>query len=494
MTISTTPTNIPADLLTCVRDTITAWNSNSESSSQWPTALQIYQIGKLLAKLDEETTVRSSLRQLLNILPESHVLEPLRDGLFHVLETNDSNSNTREECLAAIAEIYHLAPRIPDLTSERVTLLQTTYHESYDTNIVRILALFLLKHQLPWEDYLPLLHQLHEDPTWNDLIDWFQDHAPGWQQTLLEKHPDHADYLQLLWQPTDDVAKVAQISPVSLQHQQATTIVEPGVELQRRIHQVLQVVPDLGEGFVELCLSYYKGDVEQTVAALVDMDHLPPALRLYDRNLPRRRIEGRNKEIEEEEAKQIAKAALQAAQRQQEEDAYMLDMVMRQGAHDEYNDDYDDQYDATEGNRRASDEGLYDNYDAVRTYNRVLKGIVEEQAFWEDDRNTNHQQRASSNTKVAKEDAPAENEKTFRGADKLKGGRIPNAGRGGRSGRDGRPSNKKDTPTESATNGDSSTSNNNTSDNRSKGNQRAKERKLANRREKQKTAAAKRMA
>lgn len=474
----TTSTTLPHEFITCIQDTISEW----KEPSQFPTALQIYHIGKLLSKLPPQSPVRSSLQQLLQVLPCS-ILEQLRDALFHVLEHNHSD---HEEAVAAVAEIYQSSPRIPALTCDQITQLVTT---KCDTRI-SILAMFLLRNQLEWEEYLPRLHLLHESLVWNDLIDWLQDHSPGWQQTLIRAHPEHSDYLQFFFQKEEvTFMPVSMELPPTKQQQQQQLTVEPSMELQRRIHQVLQIVPDFGEGFVEMCLSYYKGDVEQTVAALIDEQNLPPALRLLDRELPRRKVEGRNAAEETEEAKQIAKAALLVAQRQQEEEAYMLDMVMRQGAHDEYNDDYDDQYDETEGNRRASDQGLYDDYDAVRTYNRVLKGIVEEQAFWEEDRNTNHQ-------RVETKGDAAAAEKTFRGADKIKGGRIPNAagGRGGRGGRGrgnvGRGGRGRSKSPENATNGESSAGT--TNDNRSKGNQRAKDRKLANRREKQKNAAAKR--
>jgi hypothetical protein len=217
---------------------------------------------------------------------------------------------------------------------------------------------------------------------------------------------------------------------------QAPAVTKPQDEIQRRIDQVRQVLPDLGEGFVETALSYYKGNVEETLQVLLDDPGRawPASLQIMDRNLPRRHRNVTTAK-EEAEAKLAAKATLRAVLRQQREEAAAVDVVLRSSPatdKDEYNDDYDDQYDDTEGFGNA-DCGLYDDYETVKTYNRVLQGVEQDQAFWEESRNTNR----------SGGDAPKKNqgvgEKDYRGPDKGRGGRVPYAERGGDAGRGGGP-------------------------------------------------------
>jgi hypothetical protein len=74
----------------------------------------------------------------------------------------------------------------------------------------------------------------------------------------------------------------------------------------------------------------------------------------------------------------------------------------------------------------GADSGVYTNYESVRTYNLVLKNVEQEQSFWEESRNTN---RSSGDLKKNKGV-----EKDYRGPDRIRGGRIPDAGRDGESG------------------------------------------------------------
>jgi len=86
-------------------------------------------------------------------------------------------------------------------------------------------------------------------------------------------------------------------------------------ELDRRINQVLQILPHFGEGFVEVALGFHKGDVEATVATLLNHpsdgnsnsnsnsnNNYPTALRVLDPKLPRRKREFRTYQTKEEEA------------------------------------------------------------------------------------------------------------------------------------------------------------------------------------------------
>ena len=87
-------------------------------------------------------------------------------------------------------------------------------------------------------------------------------------------------------------------------------------ELDRRVQQVLQILPHFGEGFVEVALGLHKGEVEATVATLLNhpSDGNPPdssyptALRVLDPKLPRRKREFQAYQTAEEEAIQAEAA------------------------------------------------------------------------------------------------------------------------------------------------------------------------------------------
>jgi hypothetical protein len=116
-------------------------------------------------------------------------------------------------------------------------------------------------------------------------------------------------------------------------------------------------MPDLGEGFAETALSYYKGNMKQTLQVrLDDPSRWPAPLQIMDRTLPRQHRNVTTAK-EEEEARLAARATLRAVARQQREEAAAVDVVLRTSpGTDEFNDDYEDQYDDTEGmggNRRV---------------------------------------------------------------------------------------------------------------------------------------------
>uniref|UniRef100_T1JAJ9 CUE domain-containing protein n=1 Tax=Strigamia maritima TaxID=126957 RepID=T1JAJ9_STRMM len=58
-----------------------------------------------------------------------------------------------------------------------------------------------------------------------------------------------------------------------------------GVELQSLISQVKDLLPDLGDGFIEACLEYYNYAVEDVIHYLLE-DSLPPPLKKLDRLMP----------------------------------------------------------------------------------------------------------------------------------------------------------------------------------------------------------------
>lgn len=252
-----------------------------------------------------------------------------------------------------------------------------------------------------------------------------------------------------------------------------STKVSPEQEIQRRVDQVRAVLPQLGEGFVEIALSCWKADIEATIAHLLDPteSQWPSTLKATDRNLPKRHDKNNVSAAAEAEAKAIAKATLQAVGRQAEYEAQIIDAVMSREEeeekkksrvqnsrhnHDEYDDDYDDQYDDMEGVGNA-DGGLYDDYEAIRIYNRTLKQVVAEQDYWEQSKSTNRspnsQDPDSRNSSIG-ENASQHSAKqtTFRGPDKMRGGRLPGHGAGGRGRSSGRSNGggRTDTPSGNA--------------------------------------------
>jgi hypothetical protein len=223
-------------------------------------------------------------------------------------------------------------------------------------------------------------------------------------------------------------------------------------EIQRRIQQVKDVLPDLGEGYIESVLSHFGGDVARTVAALFDPSSLPPAFQMLDSKLPARRQENAisttTYHLDDQEARDVTKERLISMEREQEAVAYALtNMGISEnnvtGGADEYNDDYDDQYDGMDaGENLGGTGGTYDDVDieTVRVYNRVARAAEQEQDFWEQSRNTNRRGPPSQNihrNKNKKKDASAEEEsneddeggegaggRSYRGPNKIRGGRV----------------------------------------------------------------------
>jgi CUE domain len=328
------------------------------------------------------------------------------------------------------------------------------------------------------------------DAAWCDFVRHQEVRDENWREALVRHHQD-ADNLDddqlaylssILHAPTSDDAdnrdhRLSLRAPPAAASSAAAAIAAPTQapraahesELDRRIRQVRQVLPDLGEGFVEAVLSYYQGDVERTVTSLLQEeadgsshdgstgDGLPDALRSLDWSLPRRarRRRSDSRPDLDEDVIAITKSIVRETDRLHEEEAYALERVgvdddygvnedhAQRAVRDEYDDDYDDQYDDYQPS--VDDKaGASDDYEAVRLYNRALKSVVREQAYWEEERNTNRPQRAkpsggggrTSDDDNAEDAGPSQ----YRGPDKLRGGRVPREHRGGGGGARGRGS------------------------------------------------------
>jgi hypothetical protein len=219
---------------------------------------------------------------------------------------------------------------------------------------------------------------------------------------------------------TDNNATISRTSQTP-----APKAVSAADELERRIHQVKQILPEFGEGFIETALSLYQGNVETTVSILLnDSSQYPTTLSVLDRSLPRRRKERSREEAEEStKARQIVKERVALEATQEEERYKALLYISKQnreaaeqevGTKNEYDDDYDDQYDEIDVKLGGADDGFYD-FEQVKLYNQVVRADEAEDSFWEENRNAN---KLGSNS-------PAGNgEKQYRGPDKIKGGRV----------------------------------------------------------------------
>ena len=218
-----------------------------------------------------------------------------------------------------------------------------------------------------------------------------------------------------------------------------TTKISPTDEVERRIEQIKQILPDFGDGFLESALSINHGDVEATVTCLLqDPSQYPPTLRVIDTKLPRRRgVGNKQKELEEsQQARQLVKervaiedereqerykallyVAEQEEQQVQEENANLGLEVAK--VHNEYDDDYDDQYDDNDHVELGATDSGYMDMDQVRLYNQAAKAEEAESSFWEQNRNTNRQPANNNNS----EGGDGGGGKQW-GPDKIKGGRI----------------------------------------------------------------------
>ncbi|KAL7480620.1 hypothetical protein ACHAW6_013364 [Cyclotella cf. meneghiniana] len=256
-----------------------------------------------------------------------------------------------------------------------------------------------------------------------------------------------------------------------------------------QIGHVRNVLPDLGEGFIEEALKCYNNDVERTIDALLQISddtaanhNIPPRLLTLPKNLPRKLKDlpdhytanvsmhrGATAKEDGREHVERQKQYVKEAERRAEEEAYLVENVSRalgglrvqeigdgrEGQKDfgasnndnEYDDDYDDQYDGVgddggmAGGIGGLDEGLYDvdvhnvhqqygarnEQDMWRQYNKLIKNVDAESQFWEETRNLNRQG-GHKPSKSISNDQNIEEE----GNDGDRKYRGPDKGRGGR--------------------------------------------------------------
>jgi CUE domain len=355
----------------------------------------------------------------------------------------------------------------------------------------------------------------HDASIWMALMQYETETNAEWRDQLLEKYSEeendieneaaapsndrkgsntnliYRDYLETLLVPAESETPPATSPLLSEARPAAEALVATkSIDvLQERIDQIRQVLPHLGEGFVEAALAYKKLNVEATVSALLEDPHKwPTAWRLLDTTLPRRKKDttvASNVLNDDEDLKEITKATIRAQERHQQEEAFAIDAVMQSQARNEYNDDYDDQYDflaednetaavavppsgsmmseaendrepvpeahsrkqqrrrgrgvaSGRGGPNQSNNGNVSRndteYQHILQYNRAMKQVEEENSYWDAQRNTNRSGVQHSGGRGPRDGNEQSTENArYRGPDKLKGGRIPRVdGRGGR--------------------------------------------------------------
>ena len=187
-------------------------------------------------------------------------------------------------------------------------------------------------------------------------------------------------------------------------HDVISTVKEPNAKdvsagLPSMIAQIRDVFPELGEGYVEAALACYRGNVSNTISALLEGGNsLHPQLRHIDTKLGARKKESADLYVnDDKEAIDIQKNHIRQMQREEENRAFLLSSAL------DYNDDYDDQFDGIGDSGGAggmignTDSAMLDiDYDAIRTYNQAFLDLEREDAFWNEMRNTNRSVKPSA--------------------------------------------------------------------------------------------------
>lgn len=152
------------------------------------------------------------------------------------------------------------------------------------------------------------------------------------------------------------------------------------------IDQIKQIMPNLGDGYIELALECYGWDVETVLSKLLDSSNeaLHPRLQSCSANMPRWKKQQQEEDSinPSDEAKKIQLQYFKALEDQQELDAYILQRI---DGENEYDDDYDDQYDDVVGAGDVSGPStiMDDTYfDQIRRYNAVKRSEENDEKFW----------------------------------------------------------------------------------------------------------------
>ncbi|KAL4146014.1 hypothetical protein PRNP1_011887 [Phytophthora ramorum] len=229
------------------------------------------------------------------------------------------------------------------------------------------------------------------------------------------------------WEASEDQAAVEEAKPTAPQNDDVETVLAP------MVNQVRDFFPDLGEGYVELCLLSSNLQVEAVINFLLESNP-PPVLLDAPHDLKRSDVEFRRLEAQitgkpapapkvEESKKldpsrvwvgkksmektydpQIAKKDQQLVEKmkqlvemyeEEDEDGMLPSSEGHYGGGDdgvttldEYDDDYNDEFDDFVP-FSIRDGGSADDQDAIREQNRRMRVKEEKDAFWEGMKNRN---------------------------------------------------------------------------------------------------------
>ena len=472
-------------------------NKSSDMSPLIPSLQQFYQTGLLLFQVDASSSSSSNYSDLL--MAFQHLVETIPNTLLQgsflhlqqaskalIKKTNSTNiATTLTPATRSLAGLFTNSPRLCHVTftSEWLSVLASMYdklvlakqsdkHKEVVLSSISALlldGLFLKKDSTKSveEALFEAIAAMEEESRdcLRDLQLWQAQHEPLQRslQSELQKQDEKGDQIdderiqqrEYILNMLDSARQQSPSTHVpSMDGQESTkqkpnsnstaaTNASPTSELDRRIQQVKQILPHLGEGFIEAALSLHQADVETTVATLLnDPSQYPSALRILDPNLPRRKKEHNLQDdaADAEQARQIVKerVALEEQREQQRYQALMYvtsqqtDSEEREKAKvhhnfkDEYNDDYDDQYDEVDIRLGGADDGFTGDrdmdFEQVKMYNQLVRDDQKEDSFWEDNRNTNRPQNKVGRGASPKNDGAGG--KQYKGPDKIKGGRV----------------------------------------------------------------------
>lgn len=436
-----------------------------EHGSSLPTPPQLYVMGRVLYRVQGRQQQEVGLdlvaafQELMDSIPASFLDKVCR--LFHrgieTIRIESKSLDAPTNAIQTLAGLFRNSPRLCRIAySQRwistlasiydMLILKESPHADKDDllSLVSFLlldGLFRQKSQGPMEEAVMAAIQAMEEESTDclrDLQEW-QNRCEPSQRSLensiknLPFDDDTIHQIEYIFNMLESsrlkesTASTSAISeskkpPAKAAHKKS---VSPTDELERRIAQVKQVIPDLGEGFIETALSLFQGNVEVTVATLLnDASQYPPSLQFLDRSLPRRKKARKEDEAKESaEARELVKERMELeAEREQERYKallYVSAQEQQEQLANEYDDDYDDQYDEIDVKLGGADNGFYD-FEQIKLFNKVAREDEAEGSFWEANRNTNRG--ANNNTK--NDSADGGGKKQFRGPDKIKGGRV----------------------------------------------------------------------
>jgi len=481
--------------------------ASGSSGGPLPNSRQMFGIGKQMFRFDARNSpdLPMAYQHLVGSLPEPYLRKLF--AAFHTALTTllgDSHSKTKDsgldlaEASQALCGFFSNSPLLCRIvySTDWISSLAAVYDrllldKNKNADVVLSSISFLLLDGMTWtfkggssgveDSLLQAIRAMEEQSTdcLGHLQRWQATHEP-FRRTLQSElrrspalakgHDDEANLHQLreyilnMLESAEHQQQQHRPTPAvaALDNRKSTTTsqtarrdkskpVSAADELERRIQQVKQILPEFGEGFLESALSLYQGDVEATVSTLLqDQSEYPTSLRVLDKTLPRRRKERSTEEAEEsEQARQLVKERV-AMEEQREQERYkaLLYMAERErearelqqqqdhqreiqdenqqllvADHNEYDDDYDDQYDDIDVKLGGADVGMYD-FEQVKMYNQAAKQEEAEASFWEQNRNTNRQPNPNTQNKHASTANDGGQGKQYRGPDKIKGGRV----------------------------------------------------------------------